>query len=138
MVLLAVLGLLCTSFVPADGVWLRVLLWGGGGTATLLGCVMAERWLDPLLPRIIERIGEASYSLYLTHGFILPIIGFAIIRSQLTGAAAETALVCLCMVVSTGAALVVYQFVELPVTQWLREEVGTSRGAFKKALTSSP
>jgi peptidoglycan/LPS O-acetylase OafA/YrhL len=135
MMVFAAFGLICTGFISANGVWQRVAIWGGGGTLILLGCVLAERWLDRLLPRILEWIGEASYSLYLTHGFILPVAGGLIAKSHLTGAVQETALVCLCMSASTIAALVVYQLVELPVTMWLRQDFVREKGAFLKKRT---
>jgi exopolysaccharide production protein ExoZ len=135
MIVPAILGLLCAAFVPADGVWLRVAIWGGGAMLTLLGCVLAERWLDPLLPRVFEYVGEASYSLYLTHGFILPVAGLVIARIHLTGAVQETALVSLCMLASTAAALAVYRFVEMPVTLWLRTEALGRKGAFFEKST---
>ena len=134
MILPAIFGLLCVTFVPADGIWLRVGLWGGAATLLLLGCVLAERWLDPVLPRFFEWIGEASYSLYLVHGFVLPVIGIVIeiviARTPLHGAAAEALLVTLCMAASTAAALVVYECVEAPVTAWLRAEHPGGRHSF--------
>ncbi len=132
MMVLVAFGLICAGFVPANGVWPRVAIWGGGGTVALLGCVLAERWLDRLLPRALIWIGEASYSLYLVHGFILPIAGLLIAKSHLVGAVQKTALVCLCMVASTVAALLVYQLIEMPVTMWLREEFSKKNGSFFK------
>jgi exopolysaccharide production protein ExoZ len=122
-------GLLCLALVPTDGVWNRVAIWGLAAAATLAGSVVADRWLDRLMPRLFVRIGEASYSLYLTHGFVLPVVGLVLARTGLAGNVLGGMLIVSCLVVSTLAALVVYRFVEVPITAWLRLLVGGRRRA---------
>lgn len=129
IIMLSVAGLFVLVFIPANGNWHRAFIWGFAAAAALTGGVLAEKWLDPLLPRFLERIGEASYSLYLTHGFVLPVVGLVIARTGLTGDMLGAALIITCVIISTISALIIYRFVEVPITTWLRKLVGDRRRA---------
>ncbi|MDB5406408.1 MAG: acyltransferase [Rhodospirillales bacterium] len=120
-------GLLCLAFLPADGRWERVVVWGLAAMATLGAGAIADRWVGRYLPDRLVEIGEASYSMYLTHGFVLPVIGVIVARTKLTGDAFGVALVGLCLIVSTVAAVATYRHVEVPMTTWLRRRVGDRR-----------
>jgi exopolysaccharide production protein ExoZ len=126
-VVVSAVGLSCLVFVPIGDAWSRAAIWGLAASATLAGCVLAERWLDRFLPRLLVKIGEASYSLYLTHGFVLPVVGLALAKSGLTGGALGGALIASCVIASTVVALVSYRFVEAPITSRLRLLVGDGR-----------
>ncbi|ACC70858.1 acyltransferase [Paraburkholderia phymatum] len=55
---------------PADGTFdLRGLVWGPPAAAIFAGVVMGRR--DIAYPKLLLTIGDASYSLYLTHLFIM-------------------------------------------------------------------
>jgi peptidoglycan/LPS O-acetylase OafA/YrhL len=64
-----------------------VLFWGLPAALTLTASVAGEGGLGRLMPTLGIRIGEASYSLYLTHAFVLPVLGVALARSHIRGAA---------------------------------------------------
>jgi len=127
MIAVTVAGLLGLALLPTGDNWDRVAVWGLGAAAALTGAILTERWLDRVLPRHVVRIGEASYSLYLTHGFVLPVVGLVIAKSGLKGHALEGALIASCLLASTFVALVAYRLVEVPVTEWLRLLVGDRR-----------
>jgi peptidoglycan/LPS O-acetylase OafA/YrhL len=61
--------------------WERVLFWGLPAALTLTASVAGEGGLGRLMPTLGIRIGEASYSLYLT------VLGVALARSHIRGAA---------------------------------------------------
>ena len=55
---------------PADGAFdMRGLVWGPAAAAIFAGVVMGRR--DVAYPKLLLLIGDASYSLYLTHLFIM-------------------------------------------------------------------
>lgn len=75
-VLTAGAALLFGADAPADIRWHRVSTWGVAGALLLLGAVLLEDELAraPLLARVTRPLGDASYALYLTHGFAFSII----------------------------------------------------------------
>jgi peptidoglycan/LPS O-acetylase OafA/YrhL len=113
-------GLIGLAALPADGAWQRAAIWGTSGAAAVCGALMAERWLGPRLPKLLIETGEASYSLYLTHGFVLPIIGIALGKAGLTGPALGVLLIGSCVVFSVFVSLIIFGKVEAPITNKLR------------------
>ena len=97
----------------------RVVLWGLPATALLATALGTERWLDRFLPAFLVKIGEASYSLYLVHGFVIPLAGWLI---QATGLASggEAHFVSVSLAMSIAAGLLMFAYIEAPVTAGLR------------------
>lgn len=121
MIVTSAAGIVCLAFVPTEGIWSRATIWGLAAAVTLAAAVLADRWLTPLLPRWLTMIGEASYSLYLTHGFVLPLVGLAVARMGLSGIVLGTVLIAGSLIGSTMTALLVYRQIESPVTERLRK-----------------
>jgi len=72
LVLSAVL-FIATAFASIDLTPYRVIVWGLPAGLLLASCIALEdcgRWPERLLAPL-ERLGDASYSLYLTHGIVL-------------------------------------------------------------------
>jgi peptidoglycan/LPS O-acetylase OafA/YrhL len=55
--------------------WLRVSVFGSGAALLLIGCFGEDMKIRRVLPRVVVRIGDASYSLYLSHLFTIGVIG---------------------------------------------------------------
>lgn len=139
--ILAALGLLALMLAPAVvptttttpplipdmGDWRRVVFWGTAACAALAGCLATERWLDPHLPRWLVVLGEASYSLYLTHGFVLPVVAALAARARLSSVGLAIVLLPACIIGSVVVSLVIYRWVEVPMTAWLRQKIGDRR-----------
>ena len=139
MIVASSAGIVCLAFLPTGGIWSRATVWGVAAGVTLAAAVLADRWLTPLLPRWLTMIGEASYSLYLTHGFVLPLVGLAVARMGLSGIVLGAVLIAGSLICSIVTALLVYRQIESPVTELLRKATRDRRrpgGAPGRHLTT--
>ena len=125
--LLVVVGLipLWTLLTGWVFVW-RGVLWGIPAMAVVAGVlVMESRW-GRRMPRWALQIGDASYSIYLVHTFVLPVIGLALVHLHHSWRYEVTLLVILATVVSTGAGVVCYRWVERPINNWFKGQRQTA------------
>jgi exopolysaccharide production protein ExoZ len=100
---------------------LRVLAWGLPAAAIVLAAASSEQALGRLLPRWSLDLGEASYSIYLTHSFVLPVIGMAIVRLSVSTHVAPVLAVVLGVLCSSAAGVATYRLVERPLLGALRK-----------------
>jgi len=92
----------------------RVVLWGLPA-AVLLGCVVSvESVVAFWRVRLALLIGDASYSIYLTHVLVLPVL-MRLLRPLAGGIGGEVTGLVLLVLASIAAGLVVYRFVEQPL-----------------------
>ena len=112
---LVVAGFAFILVVPESSESLRVLTWGVPALGIVAGAVFLERHIGSALPRWLLALGDASYSIYLTHGFIVPLLGLAFVYFHWTSLSAETFVVLGCLVASSIVGWVVYMVVEKPI-----------------------
>lgn len=107
-------GLMLTARSPMASEWSRVLHFGWPAFLIVFGAV----WCDGKVrvPRALGVVGDASYSLYLTHGFVLPIVGAVALRFGWHWPLFAAG----CVVGSVAAAVVCFYTVERPLTRALR------------------
>ena len=104
---------------------IRVLVWGGPSFLIVLGCVFMEKQvcLPPLITPLVF-LGNASYSIYLTHIFVYgKMSGYRFITDQMGWKLfaffdCATALL---------AGYAIHLFIEKPMTQWLRKRLLPSK-----------
>ena len=118
LLVIAVLG----GSEGADQGWARIILRGGGAGLAVVGVVILDMQNLPVKSRILHKIGDASYSIYLVHGIVLsacttfwmkvhlPMSGVII---QMIFALTATLM---CLVVG----IFVYRFFENPTDKFLR------------------
>ena len=96
--------------------------------AMMFGLITIERARSPYVPRALERVGNASYAMYLLHVPLLSLVGLAIRRLHPSGPLADLGIVLAmyALVIFTG--IIYFERIERPLTVWLRHGV-RRRGA---------
>ena len=100
----------------------RVLTWGIPAFAIVAGAVSLEPLVAHTLPRWILALGDASYSIYLSHGFVVPALMLTVGSMVSPGRGAEVLTVVLCISVSSIAGWIIYFLIESPITRALKRE----------------
>ncbi|WP_414830804.1 acyltransferase family protein [Alteromonas sp. H39] len=80
--------------------------------------------------RILHQIGNASYSIYLTHGLALVVSNVGWSKVSVTGWLQFGGKIAIALVLSTLTGIVVYLFVEKPLLNWLRKRSTSIKGRF--------
>lgn len=102
--------LAATVFLKVEN---RVLWWGVPSALILYGIVALEGVLLP--PKLLKAIGDASYSLYLTHGALTYVYGGLLQRGWFASETKQNIAVLAGTVAAVLLALVFYRFVEKPL-----------------------
>jgi peptidoglycan/LPS O-acetylase OafA/YrhL len=74
------------------------------------------------LPRFAVLVGDASYSLYLFHPYVLNVFSRVLRPSYDPGSPSAYLMALLAIAVCCGVAVVLYRLLELPLTTWLRRK----------------
>jgi len=111
-------GIATNLFLPLQA--FRQFSWGIPAAFLVYGLLCLEREKKLRFPPWLVRIGDASYSLYLVHWFVLPPVGRAWARSVLGQHLPGDVLVVLGIVASVAAALVVHRYLEEPLLRSAR------------------
>jgi exopolysaccharide production protein ExoZ len=98
----------------------RVLTWGIPAFAIVAGAVSLEPFVALSLPRRLLTLGDASYSIYLSHGFVLPALGLLFARVVSPGVWTEGLTIILCLLVSSIVGSAVFVLIESPMLRALR------------------
>jgi exopolysaccharide production protein ExoZ len=106
----------------------RVLTWGIPAFAIVAGAVSLEPLVAATLPSWLLALGDASYSIYLSHGFVLPALGLLFGRIVSPGVWTEGLTIVLCLLVSSFVGWVVFRWIETPMLRALRRRRGTNAG----------
>jgi exopolysaccharide production protein ExoZ len=113
---LGVAGMAFLVFIPLSSFpGSRTIEWGIAAFFVVQAATMIEK-----APKVMLMVGDASYSLYLSHFFIVASL------SRFLGGLPESMVVAIGLAVSIGAALLLYRFIEYPFTDWLKGHVHTS------------
>jgi exopolysaccharide production protein ExoZ len=98
---------------------LRPLTWGVPAWCIVAGAVALEDRLAPKLPRWLLDAGDASYSIYLTHLFVIPVVYIAVAR-LVPGTLWLPAMVAGGLLASAAVGRLGYVWIEKPLLHWLR------------------
>jgi peptidoglycan/LPS O-acetylase OafA/YrhL len=105
--------------------WLRVAVFGAGAGLLLIGCFGEDMAIRRALPRVIVQIGDASYSLYLSHLFTIDVAGHVLSHLapyvRLLGTpAGHAAALCATVLASLLVAEASYRWIEGPLLRLSR------------------
>ena len=109
----------------APGVnYLRGVMWGVPATAVVAGALALEARWGTRSPRWLLELGDASYSIYLVHTFVLPALGGFVLHwparwNDHWPMEVDLAVLVL-VVISALAGEGLYRTVELPIMQWFK------------------
>jgi exopolysaccharide production protein ExoZ len=104
--------------------WLRVAVFGIGAALLLIGCFGEDVTIRRVLPRVVVRIGDTSYSLYLSHLFTIGAIGHVLSHASAVAVLSTPAGHVIVLVNAVAAALLVaelsYRWIECPLLSLTR------------------
>ena len=103
-----------------DGTPLRPLMWGLPAVAMLAAGLSLEDSFGGRVPRWALWTGDASYSIYLTHGFVLPVVARVLEAMPWAGVRQTISIVFLSLALCLGAGWLFYHWVELPLIGFFR------------------
>jgi exopolysaccharide production protein ExoZ len=98
----------------------RVLTWGIPAFVIVAGGVSLEPFVAPALPRWLLTLGDASYSIYLSHGFVLPAFGILVSTIASRDLWTEGLTIILCLIISSIAGWIVFFLIESPMLHAMR------------------
>ena len=117
--------LLATGFVALllmpGSTLLQPIYWGLPAFAIVLGAIVLEPVLAPVLPLWLLAAGDASYATYLTHGFVVTVVARIVIAMPLTSGLSLTVIIAASLVLSAAAGHFVYTWLERPLLRRLRQ-----------------
>ena len=113
-----------------DGRLLRPLLWGLPATAMLAAALSLEDSIGRRMPSSMLLIGDASYSIYLIHGFVLPVIARLFEAMPWAGVRQMLPIITASLALCLGAGVLFYRWIELPLIQFFRRR-RTAAWAFR-------
>ncbi len=122
----AALGVVAFAFWPLwffqdlTIVTMRGLVWGVPAVAVVAGVLSLEARWGRHVPRWALRLGDASYSIYLVHTFVLPAIGLLLVHLRHSWRYEVTLLVAASVVLSSLAGVLAYEGIERPINRWFR------------------
>jgi peptidoglycan/LPS O-acetylase OafA/YrhL len=120
-VLLAIASLLpLLLWHPAALLNWEGILWGIPALAVVTAAIALESPLGPHTPAWLLEIGDASYSIYLVHGFVVPIVCILFARYAGHEPYILPFALIVSIIVATLAGDLVYRLIERPIMQWFK------------------
>ena len=111
------------SFGTGDNNNFRPLLYGIPTSLLLYAAISLERPARRWLVGLPLLIGDASYSIYLSHAFVIPPVEAAWHKLHWMGSASAYSLVALCLIISTFVGIGVHWYIENPLLHFLNKKV---------------
>lgn len=132
-VLLGIAGIVAFFALPAPSALTRPVMWGIPAFLVILSSIMLEKRVGKSLPSGLLLVGDASYSLYLSHALTFTICyqilaRLHILPSGIAHVQDEIVTALVCLIVSVPVSLLLYRFIENPLNKKLRKRFAPSKG----------
>ncbi len=128
LAVLALIALFATDLGTDPGLQrIRFLLWGLPGFALLAAAVSLEPWIAARNWRLPRLLGDASYAIYISQGFTLPVVAIALTRIGLHGTLGAVLALIAAAAACATVGILIYRWIERPITRALGS-VATARG----------
>lgn len=101
-----------------DGAASRVLQWGIPSAFAVYAFLMIESSRPDMFPFWLRTLGDASFSLYLSHSLVLSALGKLWHRLPSEGLALHITFIAICLLTTISVALLNYRFFERPLSRW--------------------
>jgi exopolysaccharide production protein ExoZ len=122
--LLGLVSLFATNSINLENLT-RFFYWGIPSALIVVAALMFEN--SRVLPRlnIMHLLGDASYSIYLSHLFILPIVRKLWLKVIIVQPTIDQIIsyVLLCILISSIIGIIIHKLIEKPMTKYLRESI---------------
>lgn len=112
----------------------RVITYGIPGAFLIAGSVFLEQKRTIAVPSLFVALGDASYAIYLTHGFVISQCAKIILKVEFLQRGAQNPVVLSLLAIaavalSLGLGWLVYAWIEQPVLSFLRKHLVTPKAA---------
>jgi peptidoglycan/LPS O-acetylase OafA/YrhL len=118
----------CVMFIPAliafplnlnaSGEVIRILTWGIISSLLVFSFLSLERYTKNI--RSLHFAGNASYSIYLTHGVLAPILMFVIVSNDLLSVISLPTYLLMYTTICISVGCIFYTLIEKPITKLLK------------------
>jgi exopolysaccharide production protein ExoZ len=133
----SVAALLCTEVLGNDARGIRLVVWGIPAALLLASVVSLEDWLRTRPIKWLVALGAWSYSLYLSHGFVVDFAWVAAAKLHLAHGLLVYAIYAAALCACVGAACAIHHLIERPMTRALNRkysEIAASRVSSRSAI----
>ena len=138
LALLSVVAIGSAEYLPGFAPHWRIYVWGVPGALLLLAMISLEGRFDRLpFHRFGLLLGDASYAIYLSHGFVLTAVGVLCQRAGFTGLPATFGVLAACLVLTVVVGVFIHRWVEAPMSRWLNAHLFPHR-KFPQAMSAVP
>ena len=131
--ILAVLALAVLLIVPDTAVS-RVIVWGIPAFVLVGTSINMESRIGKRIPALVLLIGDASYSIYLSHWFVMPVVRHIENMHRVAAVRSAASTIVLGVVLSTVVGIGCYWWIERPINRFFRVRRQTAFSA--TALTA--
>jgi len=118
------------AFIFFDVSWFensRFIRWGLASGLIVYGFICIERLINKI-PSFVRfsKLGDAAYSTYLFHTFVVPAVVITSTKMNITNA---LIIFCLSILFTAIGSQLVHKTIELPMTNWLKSKISIKRAS---------